>query len=150
MRKTYLQAVAILSFAFLLFSCSSSRNQTPSRIGLVPLKNYSLVNDNPPQDTTYMAIQNETEFANTFTGTEKLDLYGKTAVAIVLKNAASLQFDSAGYIGSTVNVYAQTCSATAQPQCATSKVFLATVPKVGSARTVQFFINNNKRGSVKL
>ncbi|RYZ28905.1 MAG: hypothetical protein EOO10_08000 [Chitinophagaceae bacterium] len=150
MIKTHLKAIATLSFAFFLFSCSISRNQTPSRIGLVALKNYSLVNPNSVQDTAYMAIQNETDFSSTFTGAEKLDLYGKTAVAIILKNDASLKFDSADYIGSSVNVYAQTCSAASQPQCATGKVFLATIPKVGSAKTVHFFINNNKLGSIKL
>jgi hypothetical protein len=149
MRRTYL-AITIFSFAVFLFSCSVSRNQTPSRIGLVPLKNYSLANNNTLQDTSYMAIQNEATFANTFTGPEKLDLYGKTAVAIVLTNPASLQFDSAEYSGSNVNVYAQSCSTATQPPCVTGKVFLATIPKVGGAKTVHFFINNNKRSSVQL
>jgi hypothetical protein len=153
MRKIYVSSVAIFCFAVFLISCSVSRNQTPSRIGLVQLKNYSLVNNNTLQDTSYMAIQNETTFTNTFTasaGTDKLDLYGKTAVAIVLKNSALLQFDSADYIGANVNVYVQSCNSASQPNCTTGKLFLATIPKVGSAKTVHFFVNNNKRSSVQL
>ena len=140
----------VIIFASVILSCSVSRNQTPSRIGLVPMKNYSLVNNNTVQDTTYMAIQNTTVFSNTFTGPETLDLYGKTAVAIVLKNPASLQFDSADYVGTNVNVYATTCNPATEPNCSTGQVFLATVPKVGNAKTVHFFINNVRRSSVQL
>jgi hypothetical protein len=153
MRKRDVLSATIFCLAFFLLSCSVSRNQTPSRIGLVQLKDYSFVNNNTAQDTSYLAIQNEATFANTFistSGTGKLDLYGKTAVAIVLKNSASLQFDSADYLGVNVNVYAQSCTTSTQSNCSTGNVFLATIPKVGNAKTVHFFIDNRKRGSVQL
>jgi len=86
MRKTRLSSFYCLTNIIAFASCSVIQNNTLSRIGLVPLGPYSLVNKNLAQDTTYMVIQNESEFGNTFVvpaGTNKPDLYGKTAVAIV-------------------------------------------------------------------
>jgi hypothetical protein len=150
MRKTGLAFFCSLLLVHFLFSCSVLQNKTPNRIGLVTLRQYSLVNKNLLQDTTYMVIKSKTEFTNTFvatSGTNKPDLYGKTAVAIVLKNSSSLQFDSAEYIGTRINVYARTCSPSNEG-CNPGNVFLATIPKVVDAKSVQFFINNNSRSTV--
>ena len=153
MRKPALSSFSFLAIIIVFAACSVVQSKTPNRIGLVPLGQYSLVNKNLAQDTSYMVIQNEAEFGNTFVtsaGTHKPDLSGKTAVAIVVKNASSLQFDSADYVGTRINVYAKTCSPGSNATCNSGNVFLATIPKVGSAKSVQFFINNSSRGTVSL
>lgn len=47
--------------------------------------------------------------------------------------------------GKTVNVYAQNCQRDADSTCEKSAVVMAAIPKVGSARRIQFFVNNQPR-----
>ena len=152
MRKTIFLLFTITTLVLFICSCTTSKNQTANRIGLVAVNGYTLRNQEISQDTTFILARNESELSNQFTatGTEKLDMYGKTAVAIALKNPAALQFDGADFSGDRIRVYVKTCEAATQPNCLPGKIFLATVPKVGSAKSVQFYINNHLSGQVQL
>lgn len=153
MRK-YLSPLAVISSLIIFISCSATRNQTPSVIGLVPLQGYSTVGNKSVQDTTYMAIQNEIDFANAFSpmtaSVKKPDFNGQIVVALLLKSPASMRFQGADFIGSQINIRIQSCKAPALPDCNTSSLFLATIPKVGSSKRVQFIIDSTASGNVTL
>jgi hypothetical protein len=70
-------------------------------------------------------------------------------VAILFKNVvtAPLQFEKAEVAGSIMNVYAVTCTV---QTCGSSQAVLATTPKVGSIKSVQFIINGEKKALVSL
>jgi hypothetical protein len=154
MRKYLLLQLAVVSSLFIFIACSVTRNQTPSVVGLVPLQGYSAVGNKTVQDTTYMAIQNENDFANAFSsstaGVKKPDFNSQIVVALLLKSPASMRFQGADYIGSQINIRLQSCNAPTLPDCNTSSLFLATIPKVGNGKRVQFIIDSTARGNVNL
>ena len=142
-----------LVFILTQISCSTSRSKVPSRIGITPLQHYSLADNNNVQDTTYKVFRTDEEFTKTFitfsTGAKKPGFSGQIAVAILSKNPSSLRFQRAEHSGPRINIYAQSCT-TAQPNCITGTVFLATVPKVSNAKSVQFFIDSGVKSIVEL
>jgi hypothetical protein len=153
MKQTSTASLLLLFSACLLFACSASRNQMHSAIGLVPLSNYETVNDDLAEDTAYHVFQNDASFAAVVRATagdaKKPSFNGQMAVAMLTKLPSLLQFERAEFTGNRIHVYLQSCS-TSQPGCSTSKLFLATVPRVGNARSVQFFVNNEPKAPINL
>lgn len=152
MKKTFLCSFLALAISCLLFACSASRNQAPAAIGIVPLYNYAMMNGTPAKDTTYRVIESEKIFASVFSATsadvKKPSFNGQTVVAVVTQGLASLQFEKATFIDRTVHVYLQGCTPAPQSGCSTNRFFLAAIPKVGNARSVQFFINREAKSTV--
>ncbi|HEY1021441.1 MAG TPA: hypothetical protein VGE06_03980 [Flavisolibacter sp.] len=138
-------------FAFLQYACSSTRQTVPSPIGLLPLDAYEYSGSILATDTVYRIIRNDADFDAAFQASSasvrRPAFYGQTVVAILLKTTPSvpLQFSRAEKQGKVVNVYAQTCSG-----CSSSRVVLATIPNVGDARSVRFFVNGEPRTTLGL
>ena len=156
MKRSLLQRFSVLVLStviFLLFACSSSRQASPSRIGLVPLGAYSFQGDDLVMDTVYRIIQNEDLFNAGFSAANasarRPGFDGQMVVAIIMKTAPAtpLRFTGADVSGNVVNVYAQPCTG---DDCENSRAVLATIPKVGNARTVQFFVNGERKASLSL
>ena len=142
----------LLSFFIIaVLSCVSSRNAEPSRIGIVPLHQFKANEASLNADTLYKVTRNAEEFDASFTslvGTNtRPDFHAQMAVAMLLKNAttAGLQFEKAEVEGSTVNIYLRSCAGTATENCLKGNALIATIPKVGSAKKVRFFVNNSTR-----
>jgi hypothetical protein len=137
----------------LLFSCGTVQNQTPSRIGLSPLQNYSPAPGHFTTDTTFSVYKTSADFSGDFSPAaaeaRHPDFNGQMVMAIVVRSAAqpALQFDRAEVAGKTINVYAQTCGS---QKCPAGPALLATIPRVGDARAVRFFINGENRREVQL
>ncbi|HUC80787.1 MAG TPA: hypothetical protein VMR70_07715 [Flavisolibacter sp.] len=150
MKRTSHSLIIALVASFLL-SCSASRNATLSTIGLVPLADYTITN-NAVKDTVYRVVRNDADFdalvRATSANAKRPGFDGQMVVALFTEAPSSLQFVQAGFMGKNVQVYLASCNA-AQP-CSTGKVFLATIPKVGSAKRIQFFINNETKATVEL
>jgi hypothetical protein len=147
-----LNAMAMLFFTSLLFACSSSRTATSSQIGLLPLESYNYTGESLTADTMYRVIRSEDVFTANFNAADaaarKPGFSGQTVVAILMKAAATpLKFTRAEVAGRIINVYAQTCSGA---DCPSRSAVLATIPKVGSARAVQFFINGESKARLDL
>ena len=144
----FLSALVVL----LLFSCGTVQNQTPSRIGLSPLPNYSPAPGRFTTDTTFSVYKASADFSGDFSPaaaeTRRPDFNGQMVVAMVVRNAAqtALQFDRAEVVGKTINVYAQTCRS---QDCPAGPALVATIPKVSEATTVRFFINGESRSEVR-
>lgn len=150
--KVFCASRTLLGFVLLLAGCEASRPSSPSPIGLVPLLNYSATTAAP--DTAYRVVRTDHELNALMTpaaGVVRPDFGGQVAVAIVLPEAAGqgLKFLRAEYVGTRVHVYAETC-ASGDAGCTANRLVAATVPKVGSARTVAFFVNGTVRNEVKL
>lgn len=145
--------LSILPLFVLLFSCSASRKAVASQIGLLPLDGYSYNYSNSEReaDTLFRVIRDEALFNNSFhtsNSTARRPAFsGQTVVAIVMKStpAIPLRFSRAEVVGKEVNVYTQPCTA-----CGNSKVLAATIPNVGNAHTIRFFINGENKASLRL
>lgn len=134
----------------LQFACSSTRQAVPSQIGLLPLDGYEFTAGNPVTDTAYRVIRSEADFDASFraaASARRPAFHGQTVVAIVLKTAPStpLHFSRAEKEGRMINVYAQTCT-----ECSSSRAVMATIPTVGDARSVRFFINGENKAVLGL
>lgn len=162
MKKTRLNACVLLligsllvACGSLLVACGSTRNLTPSVIGIVPLTSYSRINSADISDTTYHVIQNEETFSANFRASsadaKKPGFNGQMVVALLTPQPSLLQFDRADHSGPRINIYLRTCTpASSLPACNSSNFFLATIPKVGDARSVQFYIDNTSKRIVDL
>ena len=152
--KKYLQFKFPLFF-FLLFSACSTTSKTPGvqRIGLVQLHSYTLKQP-PAADTVFKVINSKEEFDANFaltptaTDAKIPDFNGQTVVSIILPNVSAAQFDHAEIDGNTMKVYAISCAPGTQ-NCVTN-LALATTPKSGNVKTVQFLINGVSRSYVDL
>ena len=133
-----------------IISCGSQRTQQPSAIAIMPLLGYEAMKG-PSADTTYQLYRTEEIFAGDFrstsNGTRKPDM-GQMIVSVQLKNSTSMHYERAEYIGSRINVFLKTCAASMESNCRTGSSFLATIPRVGNARSVQFHINGEARSIV--
>ena len=150
------RSILLLSRVFLfvlLFSCSASRKAVPSQIGLLPLDGYSYNYSGTESvtDTVFRVIQDEAgfnaSFQTNYSTVRRPAFNGQTVVAIVMKSmpATPLHFSRAEVVGKAINVYAQPCTT-----CNRSNVVAATIPNVGNAQTVRFFINGERKASLKL
>lgn len=141
----------IAVFALLQYACSSTRQTVASPIGLLPLDAYEYSGSILAADTVYRIIRNDADFDATFkavsASVRRPAFNGQTVVSILLKTAPSvpLQFSRAENQGKVVNVYAQTCSG-----CSNSRAVLATIPNVGDARSIRFFVNGELKTSLNL
>jgi len=146
--------IVILLFASVLISCSTAQ-KTPSRIGLVPLEFY-VSRQAPPADTSYTVYRSEALFNAAFqpgTASRRPDFNGQTAVAIVLPatpSAMALRFDRAEIVGNTMHVYAQSCTAGSDAGCIATPGILATTPRSGNVKSVNFWVNGISRRIVDL
>jgi hypothetical protein len=144
----YLAAICSLFF----IACSTGRNSSPSRIGIVPLSQYSLAAGQTVTDTTYKVFTNEADFNATIVSSgmdiRRPDFNGQTAIAILLPFSSAMQFDSAEVVNRSIYVYAWSCTPASSPNCTTGSLFVASVPKVGSATKIQFFINGISRRTI--
>ena len=146
-------ALCFSAVVILFGSCASGRNAAPIKIGITHLAQYSLNRDRPVTDTTYKVVTTEGEFNNFFSapaGSARPSFNGQTAIAIMLKEASTLRFGKAEFIGPTINVYAESCNPGTAPDCRQGTLFLATIPKAGNAKRVQFFINGSSRHTISL
>jgi hypothetical protein len=139
--------VSILLFA----ACGSQQTQRPSAIGILPLQGYEAIHA-ASADTTYQLYRTNQSFADAFRQTSsnarKPDLGGQMVVSVQLKNRTSMQYERAEFIGNRINVFLKTCTASANPDCVTGYHFLATIPRVGNGRSVQFHINGEGKSIV--
>lgn len=156
--KNILTPVSLCGFILLtLAGCTSVKETTPSRIGLVSLHHYNLKTGSNVTDTVYRVIQNEDAFNSVLEGAtpevKRPDFNGQMVVAILLKPSTEqtpLLFEKAETVRSTMNVYAQTCSPGMQEGCTSANAIVATTPKVGSVKRVEFFINGASKRIVNL
>jgi hypothetical protein len=131
-------------------ACTSSRMKNLSSIGIVPLLQYSARNLSLKSDTTYQVIQDTLTFRASFTAAaraRKPNFDGQVVVAILTKQLPSqaFRFTRAEVAGKTINVYAQNCQRDTDSTCEKNSIVLAAIPKVGNARSVHFFVNNEPR-----
>lgn len=153
MRKQLSAFVAFFTVVVFLSACGSLRETAPSRIGLLPLDSYTLAATALPADTTYRVIRSEEEFRANATPSDAAarqpSFSGQMVVAILFKNAVAspLRFNKAEVAGGTMNVYASTCTG---QNCGNSQVLLATTPKVGTVKRVQFIVNGENKALVNL
>jgi hypothetical protein len=131
-------------------ACTSSRIKNPSAIGIVPLLQYNAQNVLPNKDTTYQVIQDAPTFRASFTAssTARQPNFDGQMVVVVLTKQLPLQafrFTRAEVAGKTINVYAQNCQRDTDSSCEKNTVVMAAIPKVGNARSVRFFVNNEPR-----
>lgn len=144
-------SLLIAVFAVVQFACSTTRQTIPSPIGLLPLDGYEYSASTLATDTVYRIIRNEADFDAAFraasASVRRPAFQGQTVVAFLLKTAPSmpLQFSRAEKQGKVVNVYAQTCSG-----CSGGRAVLATIPNVGDARSVRFFVNGELKTNLDL
>ena len=144
MKKTYVTAFALTTVFIYLLSCSGTRSRTPSAIGLLPLEGYQPAPTVLTTDTSYRVFRSEEafnrNFAATAQGTRRPAFEGQAVVAILLKAAPAvpLRFERAEVVGTAIHVFAQACT---QPDCIAGQAVLATIPNVGRAREVQFFVD---------
>jgi hypothetical protein len=154
MKKACPVSALILLVGCFLFSCSASRNQTASAIGLVPLSDYAIVNNNTVDDTTYRVTQSEANFISAVktisANAKKPSFDGQVVIALFTKPSSALQFEKSEFTGNRVHVYLRSCIPSSQPDCSSNRLFMATIPKVGNARRVQFFVNNEAKAIVDL
>ncbi|MDQ3277361.1 MAG: hypothetical protein M3Q06_03485, partial [Bacteroidota bacterium] len=114
---------------------------------------YDFIGSEPAADTVYRVIRSEAVFNEIFRATDasarRPGFSGQTVVAILLKEAPAipLQFTKAEVAGYIIHVYAQPCSSN---NCGSSRVVLATIPNVGSARSVRFFVGGESKAVVTL
>lgn len=150
MKRSTIVCLLLLLFVC-LYSCVSSRNAEPSRIGVLPLLHYSLSNAQLLNDTTYRVSRTSEEFsadfASSISNSRRPDFSSQMVVAVLLKDAnrAGLHFDKAEIVGRTINIYMQSCTSPNEPTCMTGSLVMATIPKVGNANKVAFFVNGNSR-----
>ena len=153
MRKQLSAYIVIFTVVIFFSACGTLRETTPSQIGLLPLDSYNLAATTLSADTTYRVIRSEEEFRATATPSDAAArqpaFSGQMVVAILFKNAVTspLRFDRAELTGSTMNVYASTCTG---QNCGSSQAVLATTPRVGSVKRVQFIINGENKTLVNL
>jgi hypothetical protein len=151
--KYILPSLAFFALSIFFFSCSSMQTSTPSAIGILPLGQYNYSTVSSPADTLYKVIRTAEEFRASFAQTtaeaRQPDFSGQMVIAIIVNEAAGnpLQFEKAETVGTTVNVYARSCEG---PDCNRGQAVLATIPRVGNARNVRFFVNGESRGQVYL
>jgi hypothetical protein len=153
MKKNTIFCVAFVALLLSFFSCSTVKNTAPTRIGLLPLDNYEYRQERT--DTVYSIVQTDAEFNQKFRsagGPVRTPAFtGQVVVAILLKDGSSpLRLEKAEVVGNTVHVYAQTCP---KPDCdkmPTPLTCMATIPKVGNAKTVLFFVNGERKSTVEL
>ena len=148
-----------LSFCLLVvfslqMACTVSRNSTPSSIGIVPLQGFSARGQISLQDTVLKVYRNDAEFESAFNAspatTKKPDFYGQMAVAVMTTVSSTMEFVKAETAGNKVNIYLESCTPSTQTSCQSGNLFLAAIPKVGSAKTVVLYIDNKNRRTVNL
>ena len=141
----------VATITLLIASCGSQRTQQPYLIGITPLYGYEAINA-ATSDTAYQLYRTEEIFAGDFrstsNGTRKPDMGGQMIVSVQVRKQTSMQFERAEFVGSRINVFLKTCTSSAERNCRTSKSFLATIPRVGNARSVQFHINGEAKSIV--
>ena len=144
MRKIFTSLLPVV--IFLDLACTVNRHITPSSIGLVRLQGFSPAIQTNIQDTMFQVYRNDAEFASAFTAssasTKKPDFNGQMAIAVITKAASSIFFDKAEVAGNTVNLYLQSCTPSVQSPCQPGNLFLATIPKVGSAKNIAFYVDS--------
>lgn len=152
MKMAVRNAFYFLLITSLLIACSTTMSSAPTPIGLVPLTSYTKINEPNSDDTAYHVIQNEETFAANFRASsadaKKPGFTGQMVVAMLTPQPSLLQFERAEKVGTRIHVYLRSC--TAAPACTSSNFFLATIPKVGNARLVQFFVNNEAKATIEL
>jgi|GEM_PF-2823244 hypothetical protein len=139
-----LHRILIGIFASLLFACSSSKN-TPSQIGLRDLDGYELRNPPAPKNNLECRVVSSQQafeyLAQATSQATRQPQFTGQAVLVVISDPADKgnwpQFESANVAGSTMNVYFK-MTATDHPA---EKIpfALATVPRVGSVKRIQFY-----------
>jgi hypothetical protein len=153
MKRNFAAWPVLISLSILV-SCASGRNAAPAQIGISPLEPYRPNTSQSVTDTIYKVVTSQEDFNNSFvavTGTAKQPAFnGQTVVAVLLKDASSLRFERAEFTGPTINVYVQSCNAATTSDCRSGTLFLAAIPKVGSAKRVQFFVNGSNRRTMSL
>lgn len=151
MKKQLFVFFTIALSAFLL-SCGTVRYAAPFQIGLSPLEEYRPTSASMQEDTAFMVFKNEqafnTSFSSTSASARQPGFNGQMVVTIVFKNAAvtPLRFEKAEVSGNTINVYTVSCEA----GCKSGQALLATIPKVGNASGLQYFVNGEKKKYVAL
>lgn len=144
----------IYTIPLFLFACTANRMITQAPIGILPLLDYTAVNQGMLKDTSLAVYNNEASFSAAFTATSpsarKPTFGGQLAVAVSLKAPSTLYFERATKGGSKIFIYLKSCESVSQPSCQTGQYFLATVPKVGDAESVEFLINDEMKGRVDL
>jgi hypothetical protein len=152
MKRYFLFQISLFCI-FLFSACSTVTTTGIKRVGLVPLHSYTLKQP-PASDTVFKVINSkdvfDANYALTATATNAIvpDFNGQTVVAIILPALSAVQFDHAEIDGNTMNVYAISC-APGNQNCVTN-LALATTPKSGNVKTVQFIINGVSRFYVDL
>lgn len=151
-----MKQLAIFVLITLLVACGSIRTSAPSRVGIMPLTSYILKGSVPSGDTVYQVYTDEANFIAAFATTDENarqpDFSGQIVVAIVLKDTtapSALQLERAEIAGSTMSIYAVSCSSGASG-CISGPVVMATTPRSGNVKNVQFVVNNNSRYTVTL
>ncbi len=152
-RRQFHFPLSFFSLVVFLFSCGSSRPVLPSQIGLMPLEGYRYryaPGESEP-DTLFRVVREEASFNASFEASNatvrRPGFNGQTVIAIVMKSvpATALHFSRAEIVGKEINVYAQPCAT-----CTRSNVVAATIPNVGNAQTVRFFVDGVSRASLEL
>ena len=152
-----LKNFAGLAFLGFLTACGAVHKATSTPIGIQPLSNFTLRNENFPSDTVYKVFRSEEQFDAVFAPaspeTKKPSFNGQTAFAILFKQASGnnpLRFEKVEISGSTMNVYAVTETPAAGTDGSSGKIRLAATAKSDNVKKVQFFINGESRNQVIL
>lgn len=118
----------------------------------MPLEHYVPLHGALTADTTYKVIQNDAAFHQAFglaagETPRNPSFNTQMVVAILFRDGfgRSLLFERAEFNGPVINIHARSC--TGGQGCG---IPVATIPKVGSAKTVRFFIDGNNTGRVDL
>jgi hypothetical protein len=150
--------VATIIIALTLLSCSTTRLNVPSAIGVVNLSHYALKDtNNLSPDDLFMAITNENDFNNRFIATatgqdlKTPNFNGQIVLAVSLKptnKQITVQFDRAEIAGKNLNTYYTVREDDATTTDAQRPTAVATVPKSLSVRQVNFYNNGSLVKSV--
>jgi hypothetical protein len=150
-------AIAILMTS--IIACTSTKKTTPSAIGVVPLHNYVL-NENTSfsDDTNFLFFGSANIFHNTFSMTKTSirnaivpDFAAQSVVAIIMKpteKVVSVEINKATTSGKDLNIYYTTADTTSWQTYKQTPMTVATVPKSGSVRKVNFFKDNIRQKTI--
>lgn len=148
-------AVCSALIILILCGCTGNKNITASKIGLVRLNSYFTKNTvELPDEVNFRVFTKATDFDSTFgvaqtmdTNVVRPDFNGQIVVAVLnhsTNRETKVQIESAEVIGQDINVYYSVVDTGKVLGFTTSPNAVAAIPKVASAKQVNFYTAGTK------
>lgn len=155
------KVVGTIFLIFVTFACSSSRKIIPSRVGVLPLRNYKLNERVEIKDeVTFRFFTRPEDFHNNFYMTKSSratavvpDFNSQSVFAIILKpteKVISVNAQKAEMEGKTLHIYYSVTDTVRWTTFTHIPMLVAMVPKVNNLQEVHFYNDNIKQKTLKV